>query len=141
MGESIKKQEADTMNRFLILAIFIGVLGISGAVANANELAGNWQGGWKSCNTGHRGRLNAQFCRIDANHVQANFRGTFAKVVPFRYRPVLNVVHEEPGLMVLQGTKKLPLAGPFHYNAIITGDSFSATYRSRRDHGVWTMRR
>ncbi|MFK7768534.1 MAG: hypothetical protein AB8B55_15030 [Mariniblastus sp.] len=109
--------------------------------ALSDELAGNWRGGWQSCNSGHRGKLNAQFCRIDSTHVRATFKGTFAKVIPFRYRPVLNIVHEEPGLVVLQGNKKIPLGGNFQYNATISNGQFNATYRSRRDHGIWQMQR
>lgn len=107
----------------------------------AQGLDGRWRGGWQSCTNGHKGRLNAQFCRIDSTHVQAKFTGTFGKVIPFRYRPVLDIVYEEPGLIVLQGTKRIPFGGSFEYNATIAGDQFSATYRSRRDNGVWQMQR
>jgi hypothetical protein len=85
--------------------------------------------------------LTANFCRIDANHVQADFRGTFAKIIPFRYRPVLDIVHEGTDLMMIQGSKRLPLMGEFQYQATITGNSFDATYRSRRDQGFWQMQR
>ncbi|MDG1873338.1 MAG: hypothetical protein P8J27_05475 [Mariniblastus sp.] len=122
----------------LLTTIFLLMLS---QVTLADGLEGQWRGGWQSCTNGHKGRLSAQFCRIDANHVQAKFNGTFAKVVPFRYRPILKVVHEEPGLIILQGSKKLPLMGSFEYNATITGGEFSATYRSRRDNGVWQMHR
>jgi|TARA_B110000495_G_C22974802_1_gene572449 hypothetical protein len=105
------------------------------------ELAGQWNGSWKSCNSGHHGKLNAQFCRLDETHVQAKFTGSFAKVIPFRYRPVLNIVHEESGLMILEGNKKLPLVGNFYYTATVSEAGFSATYRSRRDQGVWQMSR
>ena len=110
-------------------------------ISDADQLNGQWRGGWRSCVNGHKGRLNASFCRIDSTHVQAKFTGTFAKVIPFRYRPILDIVHEEPGMMVLQGNKKLPIVGNFQYNATITGNQFSATYRSRRDNGVWQMYR
>ncbi|MEM7782371.1 MAG: hypothetical protein AAF939_12220 [Planctomycetota bacterium] len=105
----------------------------------AQDLSGRWRGGWQSCNTGHQGKLNATFCRIDSTHVKANFSGTFAKVIPFRYRPVLNIVHEEPGLMVLEGSRRLPLMGQFQYQATISGQQFSASYQSRRDNGYWYL--
>ena len=105
------------------------------------ELAGQWNGNWKSCKSGHHGKLNAQFCRLDETHVQAKFTGSFAKVIPFRYRPVLNIVHDESGLMILEGNKKLPLVGNFYYTATVSEAGFSATYRSRRDQGVWQMSR
>jgi hypothetical protein len=119
---------------------FLAILA-SSQFSIGQELDGRWHGGWRSCTNGHKGNLNAQFFRLDSNHVKAKFKGTFAKVIPFRYRPVLDIVHEEPGLMVLQGNKKLPLVGNFQYNATITGNQFNATYRSRRDQGVWQMKR
>ena len=134
--ESLMKQSA---NYVLGMTFFIACLFTQAVLADG--LSGQWRGSWKSINTGHRGRLGAQFCRIDSTHVQAKFKGTFAKVIPFRYKPVLNIVHEEPGLIVLQGNKKLPLVGNFEYNATIVGNQFNATYRSRRDHGVWYMQR
>ena len=128
-------------NPILLILAALAILILSTQISSADGLDGRWQGGWQSCKSGHHGKLNAQFCRIDSTHVQAKFKGTFAKIIPFRYRPVLNIVHEEPGLIVLQGTKRIPLGGSFEYNATITGDQFSATYRSRRDNGVWQMRR
>lgn len=130
------------MNRVLLsVTVFFAASFIGLQTLSAQQLSGQWRGGWKSCQTGHRGKLNAQFCRIDANHVQAKFTGTFAKVIPFRYKPVLNIVHEEPGLVILQGSKRLPIVGNFEYQATVSGNQFQATYRSRRDHGVWTMGR
>ncbi len=126
---------------FLILVLALSAQAIPTQPVMADELDGRWRGGWQSCSTGHHGKLNAQFCRIDETHVRATFKGTFAKVIPFRYRPVLDIVHEQPGLMILQGNKKIPLGGNFQYNATISGGQFNATYRSRRDHGTWQMQR
>jgi len=126
----------------LLLALMVCTLILSiPQWAVADQLGGRWRGGWESYSTGHQGRLSAKFRRIDSTHVRAKFKGTFAKIIPFRYRPVLDIVHEEPGLMILQGNKRLPFGGNFQYNATVTGNQFSATYRSRRDNGVWNMRR
>lgn len=127
-------------NTKLLLGIFAITLFLASS-SFADELNGRWRGGWRSSNTGHSGRLSAKFRRIDSTHVRAKFTGTFAKVIPFRYRPVLDVVYEEPGLMVLQGNKRLPFGGNFQYDATVSGGQFSATYRSKRDSGVWQMRR
>ena len=135
------RQKLSTFFAFIVLVVVAFSVTSAQAQFNDGLLNGNWSGGWKSCSTGHRGRMNAEFCRIDATHVQANFRGTFAKIIPFRYRPVLDIVHEEPGLMVISGSKKLPLVGSFQYDATVTGNQFNATYRSRRDHGYWNLQR
>ena len=66
---------------------------------NAKLLCGNWKGSWISCKSGHNGRLKATFCRISPTQVQAKFTGSFAKIFPFRYKAVLDIVHEEDGLI------------------------------------------
>lgn len=70
-----------------------------GDTVNAKLLCGNWQGSWVSCKSGHNGRLRATFCRISKTKVQAKFTGSFCKVFPFRYKAVLDIVHEEDGLI------------------------------------------
>lgn len=105
-------------------------------------LAGQWCGSWVSCKNGHHGKLRATFCRLNDSQVQAVFVGSFAKILPFRYKAVLRVVHEEEGLIKLQGSQKLgPIMGTFCYEATITGDQFQASYRAKRDWGKWTMTR
>lgn len=106
------------------------------------NLSGQWSGSWVSCKNGHNGKLRATFCRINDCQVEAVFVGSFAKILPFRYRAILDVVHEEPGMIQLRGSKKLgPIMGTFAYEATITGTQFSATYRSKRDCGKWSMSR
>ena len=113
-----------------------------GDTVNANLLCGNWQGSWVSCKSGHNGRLRATFCRISKTKVQAKFTGSFCKVFPFRYKAVLDIVHEEDGLIQLRGSRKLgPLMGTFYYEATITENQFKASYRSKRDCGQWNMTR
>ncbi len=113
-----------------------------GDTVNANLLCGNWQGSWVSCKSGHNGRLRATFCRISKTKVQAKFTGSFCKVFPFRYKAVLDIVHEEDGLIQLRGSRKLgPLMGTFYYEAAITENQFKASYRSKRDCGQWNMTR
>lgn len=134
-----KKIEMEIRITPLVIAIALVVLLAQSSFAQGLE--GRWRGGWQSCTNGHKGRMSAQFRRIDSTQVQAKFKGTFFKVIPFRYRPVLDIVYEEPGLIVLQGNKRLPLGGNFEYNATISGNQFSATYRSKRDNGVWQLQR
>lgn len=113
-----------------------------GDTVNANLLCGNWKGSWISCKSRHNGRLRATFCRIGPTQVQAKFTGSFCKVFPFRYKAVLDIVHEEDGLIQLRGSRRLgPLMGTFYYEATITGNQFNASYRSKRDCGQWNMTR
>ncbi|MEE2826101.1 MAG: hypothetical protein VYE64_05695 [Planctomycetota bacterium] len=138
----------------LLLALLLGASPVSAwgqthsdsadqaGTLNAGLLSGNWSGDWSSCKSGHNGRLRATFCRISETQVQARFNGTFCKIFPFRYNAVLQIVHEEEGLIQLKGSRKLgPLMGTFRYEATITGNDFRATYRSKRDCGQWNMTR
>ena len=105
-------------------------------------LRGKWKGSWVSCKSGHTGRLNATFCRINNTQVEAKFTGTFAKFLPFRYKATLNIVNESDGVIQLKGSRKLgPLMGTFTYKAMLSADEFSATYQSKRDTGQWKMNR
>ena len=110
--------------------------------ASAQDLSGQWTGYWHSDTNNHRGRLAATFSQTSPYQVEARFRGSFAKVLPFRYRAKLDVIHQEPGLTILCGSKKLgPLMGEFRYYAEITDCQFNATYSSRRNRGTWVMSR
>ena len=111
-------------------------------VEKVDLLAGCWSGSWLSCKNGHNGKLRASFCRINDTQVQAMFTGSFAKILPFRYKAVLDIVHEEDGVIQLRGSQRLgPIMGTFCYEATITGDQFKATYSSKRDCGQWNMKR
>ena len=118
-----------------------GPVAEEGRISNPVNLeAGCWEGSWLSCKTGHHGKLRATFCRLDDNRVEATFSGSFAKILPFRYRAVLDVVEEVPGKIKLRGSQRLgPVMGTFSYEATIEGDRFEATYQSRRDCGKWTL--
>ena len=86
--------------------------------------------------------MKATFCKIDDTHYQANFRGRFWKVVPFRYSIVLTVVEDDGDVVHLQGSTYLGrIMGTFSYDATATANSFSATYSAARDYGTWVLSR
>lgn len=110
-----------------------------GSSASGQELSGTWSGAWISGANNHRGRLSATFCQTQPDQVQAKFRGTFAKIIPFRYRTNLNVVHQQAGLTILSGTRRLPLSGEFRYYAEIQDGCFQGQFSSGRNFGCWTL--
>jgi hypothetical protein len=124
----------------LRVAIAIAIAVLTNEVGFGQDLSGVWRGNWNSQSTGHRGRLSATFRQDCPGYVNARFRGTFAKVIPFVYRARLQVVHQQPGYMVLAGSKKLgPIMGQFEYYAEVQDGCFSASYSSKRDRGTWIM--
>jgi len=115
--------------------------GTISAVATPS-LNGSWTGSWNSRTTGHQGPLSASIRPAADGTYQANFQGKFFKVIPFRYQMQLQVVASGDGFVELAGSKKLgPLMGYYSYRAVVQGDSFQATYSTKRDRGTFQMRR
>lgn len=106
-----------------------------------NDLSGTWQGSWTSCKSGHTGPMRAEFCRLDSGDYRVNFRGRFFKVFPFRYSVVLQVV-EEGDVVRLSGSSYLGrMFGTFCYSATADACQFRANYTSKKDHGIFSLRR
>ena len=105
------------------------------------DLTGEWAGTWESCRTGHHGVLKATFCRQDEQHYQVHFRGTFFKLVPFRYTAVLNVI-EDGDEVRLSGESYLGrVMGTFTYTASATACEFTSQYDSCKDNGLFKLSR
>jgi hypothetical protein len=123
------------------LAIVIcGVLA-SQSAAQATDLSGCWSGTWQSCVTPHRGPLNAEFVRINANQYEVFFNGRFFKLLPFKYSVVMTAT-EQDGVVYLSGSKYLGrMFGTFSFSATATDCQFDATYSSCKDNGLFTMTR
>lgn len=127
------------------MAVLVGVA--NGSIAYAQEimppsLTGSWNGSWNSQTTGHQGPLSANIRPTGDGNYSATFTGKFFKVIPFRYQMKLQVVGANDGVLHLAGSKKLgPLMGYYSYNATVSGNSFSASYRTKRDSGTFFMRR
>jgi hypothetical protein len=126
------------MRTLLVLVLWTTVAASSVA---ATDLSGSWSGGWYSCTNGHRGPLQATFCRQDESHYVVHFRGRFLlNLIPFRYSVVLNVVEETDDSVRLEGSSYLGrLAGTFTYDATATATTFHADYDSCRDTGYFWL--
>lgn len=129
---------ARTLQLLVILALIFVVIANN---AHAQSVTGDWSGHWHSNANDHSGKISATFCQTSANSMQANFRGTFAKVIPFRYRTQLNIVSQQPGLTVMSGGRRLPLGGQFNYFVTMTDQCFNGSFSSRRNRGTFVMRR
>src|SRR5262245_50661239 len=85
---------------------------------------GGWSGRWTSCTTGHTGPLKARVIKKDCSHYRFIFRGTFRKIIPFRYAATLNVVGQQGDTILLAGQFPVPFYGTFHYDAEVTETHF-----------------
>jgi hypothetical protein len=110
--------------------------------ALATDLSGCWTGTWCSSTSGHRGPLQASFCRINAAQYQVEFRGRFFKILPFHYSVTLDVVSDDGQSVELAGDSYLGrMFGTFHYQAQANECEFTANYSSCEDRGRFEMRR
>jgi hypothetical protein len=125
--------------RSLVIALSLVLAGQS--VSRAVDLSGCWSGTWQSCVTPHKGPLNAEFVRLDADHYEVFFSGRFFKLLPFKYSVVMTAT-EDNGVVHLAGSKCLGrLFGTFTFSATATDCEFDATYSSCKDNGCFEMTR
>ena len=124
-----------------MLVLVVGLVWSLPVVCHAIDLSGCWSGTWQSCVTPHKGPLNAEFVRLNANQYEVFFRGRFFKIIPFRYSVVMTA-SEQNGVVYLSGSKYLGrMAGTFSFNAAATDCSFNANYTSCKDNGCFVMTR
>lgn len=105
------------------------------------DLSGHWSGTWKDCGSGHHGPLHATFCRTDDCHYHVVFSGRFWGIFPFRFKAELNVAGQQGDRLSLSGTQRAGISGTFEYNASASNCDFSATFDSKRYHGVFELTR
>src|SRR5262245_10812117 len=127
--------------RRLAPALAVALLLAAPALCRAIDLSGCWSGTWASCQTRHKGTLNAEFVRISENEYEVFFRGRFFKVLPFKYSVVMTAV-EQDGVVQLSGSQSLGrMFGTFTFVAVATDCQFSANYYSCKDDGRFEMTR
>lgn len=128
--------------RTTLVALALFICFVLDSSASAGDLSGQWSGDWKSCTSGHKGPLSAEFCKVNDCSYEVRFRGRFFKVFPFRYKVTLQVVEETPEKVVLSGSQDLGrIFGTFTYSATVTDNCFYATYNSCKDDGIFRMER
>ena len=111
------------------------------ASSQALDLSGTWEGNWQDFGTGHSGPLKATFTKLENGNYQVDFRGRFAKIIPFRYSVVLNAT-EKDGKVHLTGSSDISRRrGTFHYKAEATDTNFVSSFVSCKDNGQFCLER
>ncbi len=127
--------------RFAAVLLVATMITCLPATSRAMDLSGNWAGNWHDSRTGHKGPLRATFIKLEGGNYQVNFRGRFAKIIPFRYSVVLEAT-EKDGKVHLAGTSNISRRrGTFYYKAEATDTSFVSSFRSRKDDGEFRLQR
>jgi hypothetical protein len=126
---------------FLVSTFCFVLIALSCQFSLGQDVSGNWSGRWHSAANNHSGKISATFCQSNHNTMRTQFRGTFAKVIPFRYTTNLTIASQSPGLTVLSGSRRLPLGGEFNYYVTMTDQCFHGTFSSKRNRGTFIMSR
>lgn len=132
------------MNRFHLLASFVGILVSSGWVStgNGSEPVGKWRGEWRSQSTGHRGPMRANVWKTSDGTYQARFSGRFALVVPFTYKVTMYPSYDQYGNVHLHASKPLgPIMGSYTMDALSSSNGLNGSFRAAKDVGTIRMQR
>lgn len=110
--------------------------------APANDIAGRWQGTWRSEVNGHTDKLRCLVTKQSETSYTARFHAKYHKILSFGYTVNL-AVKESGGVFHFQGEANLgKLAGGLYdYAGDASATNFFSTYRCKYDHGIFQMAR
>ena len=108
----------------------------------ARSVEGRWEGRWVSEVNGHHGRLRCLLTRESDERCQARFRATYSGVFRFSYSVPLSLQAHDRGWEINGEADLGKLAGgSYYYEGRIALTNFTATYRSKYDHGRFELHR
>lgn len=105
-----------------------------------DQLAGLWEGTWRSDSNGHHGRLRAIITRCDDGRYHVRYHATFAAIIPYAY-DTTHTVTATDGATHFHGEEDLGfLAGGYYCtDGQADGQTFCATYTADKDYGTFQM--
>ena len=108
-----------------------------------DPIEGRWRGTWLSDHNGHTGSLRAVATKTgELNQYRFQFGATYMKILRANYDVNFDIRSEE-GSFKLTGEQTLPgfMGGLYTYEGSIKGNSFTAKYHSKLDHGTFRMQK
>lgn len=135
--------------RILTLLLMLAATGCSrfdrdwtaaAGTTNADSIEGAWTGRWQS-DAGHGGgTLRAIVTKRAEREYAARFEATFWGFLRGRYQ--INLATDEDGKRIT-GEEDLGFlaGGVYDYEGTIAPDAFDVKYRSKHDHGTFTLTR
>ena len=113
-----------------------------GRAAGARPPAGRWAGEWRSHASGRHGPLRCAIEVLDDRQWRATFHAGYARVFRACYTTELSAARKGPG-WTFSGRSDLGRLGGglYEYDGDATDHRLVARYRSRSDHGVFTLTR
>ena len=109
---------------------------------SGNDIKGPWQGTWRSETSRHNGELRCLVTARADGKYDARFQAKFFKYLSFRYTAVLEA-QKAGEAWKFQGQADLgKLAGGiYRYEGEATPNHFFSKYESKKDHGIFEMKR
>ena len=105
-------------------------------------LEGHWEGTWRSEDNGHEGGLRCIITRNEEDTLIARYHATYGMFFTFEYKMPMEVVKEKEFYLFSAETDLGWLAGGLYkYEGTVIGDDFASTYKCKRDHGIFEMKR
>ena len=146
--------------RFPFLALAVAIVGLSSCSVGFNrewskakalaashppkDMSGPWVGTWRSDVNGHSGELRCIVTPLAGSEGKERFHyhATFMKILSATY-DVTHVVKPGKEGFAFSGDQKLTGAGGglYHYEGKATPETFHATFRNEKNHGVFEMKR
>ena len=110
--------------------------------SSSDDIAGRWQGLWRSDVNGHNGQLRCLITKESDQTYRAYYHAKYRKILSFSYTVPLRVEPSD-GVYKFQGEADLGwYAGAvYHYEGRASPTNFFSTYRSKHDHGTFQMTR
>jgi len=106
------------------------------------DLAGRWEGTWKSDDSGHNDRLRCLISKNSDGVYSARFHANYKKVLNFGYTVPLKVTASD-GVYQFSGKANLGwvAGGVYRYEGHADETNFFSTYRCKYDHGTFQLGR
>ena len=112
------------------------------AAASQDHLSGRWKGSWKSDKTGHSGGLRCVAKRTGDDTYRAHFNATYALLFRFGYTMHMTAdVREDMTYVAGEEDLGKNVGGVYEYEGQADGRTFRLNYRTKKDHGHFTLTR
>ena len=110
--------------------------------ATTNDIAGRWEGTWRSDVNGHNGRLRCLMTKTNESTYEARYHAKYWKIFSFSYTVPMRVRRDPTGFTFTGDANLGKLAGGiYEYRGFASPTNFFATYVSKHDHGTFRMGR
>lgn len=110
--------------------------------APTDDMAGRWQGTWKSEASGHTDELRCIVTKGDSGYYQAQFHAKYHGILSFGYTVPLKVEKTNDSFQFSGEADLGSMAGGmYQYQGHADPTNFFSNYSSKDDHGTFQMSR